>query len=246
MIFDFLLAFVGGLLAAGIGVAAGGGGVISVGVLTILGLPLPVALATNRVGALSASVTALYKYNKARKIDWKLALKLLPLGVIGGLVGSEMLNHAPIHLLKSLFVSIIVITIIMIFSNPKIGLTETAKSKLLNIVGYSVFLALSVIGGLIGAGTGTIFIFMNSFFFGKTLLVAQATNMPSWLGLSLVASIVFASNNLVNIPLAIALLCGMSIGGYIGARLAILKGNQFIKKLMIVMLIIVAIQISLN
>jgi uncharacterized membrane protein YfcA len=229
MIFDFLLAFVGGLLAAGIGVAAGGGGVISVGVLTILGLPLPVALATNRVGALSASVTALYKYNKARKIDWKLALKLLPLGVIGGLVGSEMLNHAPIHLLKSLFVSIIVITIIMIFSNPKIGLTETAKSKLLNIVGYSVFLALSVIGGLIGAGTGTIFIFMNSFFFGKTLLVAQATNMPSWLGLSLVASIVFASNNLVNIPLAIALLCGMSIGGYIGARLAILKGNQFIK-----------------
>jgi uncharacterized membrane protein YfcA len=246
MIFDFLLAFVGGLLAAGIGVAAGGGGVISVGVLTILGLPLPVALATNRVGALSASVTALYKYNKARKIDWKLALKLLPLGVIGGLVGSEMLNHAPIHLLKSLFVSIIVITIIMIFSNPKIGLTETAKSKLLNIVGYSVFLALSVIGGLIGAGTGTIFIFMNSFFFGKTLLVAQATNMPSWLGLSLVASIVFASNNLVNIPLAIALLCGMSIGGYIGARLAILKGNQFIKKLMIVMLIIVAIQISLS
>jgi uncharacterized membrane protein YfcA len=246
MIFDFLLAFVGGLLAAGIGVAAGGGGVISVGALTLLGLPLPVALATNRVGALSASVTALYKYNKAGKIDWNLALKLLPLGIIGGLVGSEMLNHAPVHLLKGLFVSIIVITIIMIFSNPKIGLSETAKSKLLNIAGYSVFLALSVIGGLIGAGTGTIFIFMNSFFFGKTLLVAQATNMPSWLGLSLVVSIVFASNNLVNIPLAIALLCGMSIGGYIGARLAILKGNQFIKKLMIVMLIIVAIQISLS
>ncbi|MBP6880115.1 sulfite exporter TauE/SafE family protein [Candidatus Saccharibacteria bacterium] len=246
MIFNFILTFTGGLLAAGIGVAAGGGGIISVGVLTLLGLPLPMALATNRVGALSASMTALYKYNKAKKIDWVLAFKLLPLGIIGGLLGSELLNHTPTHLLKGLFISIIIVTIIMILFNPKIGLTETTKSKMINSIGYIVFLVLSLIGGLIGAGAGTIFIFMNSFFFGKTLLVAQATNMPSWLGLSLVASIVFASNNLVNIPLAIALLCGMSIGGYIGARLAILKGNKFIKKLMIVMLIIVAIQILLS
>ncbi len=88
---EFFLAFLGGVAAGYIGAVGGSGGLISLPMLLFLGLPTDVAIATNRFSAIGLMATAIPKYHASGAINWKLALKLVPLAIVGGAVGAQLL-----------------------------------------------------------------------------------------------------------------------------------------------------------
>ncbi|MBP9132017.1 sulfite exporter TauE/SafE family protein [Candidatus Saccharibacteria bacterium] len=237
---DLLIAFIAGIVASFVGVIAGGGGLISVAALLFLGVPLDVTIATNRLASISATSSAVIKYNSAGKVDWLIGLRLGLIGIIGAGIGALILVNIDVVNAEKL-VSIVLLALIpVVLLNKDVGLIDQPASNNKQITGYVLYFIMSILGGLFGSGLGTVTVIIIATAFGKKFTNAVATNWVAWFFVSITSSIIFIINGLVDYKYAAALAVGMILGGYLGAATAIKKGDAFVKFVIITMQIIVA------
>ena len=103
---------------------------------------------------------------------------------------------------------------------------------------YPLYLLAMIFGASISAGSGPIVLLFLVSFFGLTFIQANATDQISWFFLSIVSLIVFGINGLIDFWLGIAILIGMSIGGYYGVKVAVNKGNVWVRKAFVVVVVL--------
>lgn len=232
-----------GVAAGFIGAVIGGGGLLSIPVLLFMGAPIDVAIATNRFSALGLVATAVPEYYRAGKIRWGIALKLSPLALLGGVVGAKALVHINSDVLSIVVGSIMVLMIPVVLLNSEKGIKNIQTGEKKTLIGYGLFFLVMVYGGFFGGGAGLVAIYTLVYFLGLTYIQATATNFISWTFLSVAALIVFLSSGLVDFHLGIPLMIGMAVGGAIGARTALEKGNAWIRILFILVLAASAIKL---
>lgn len=100
-----------------------------------------------------------------------------------------------------------------------------------------------VYNGIFGAGAGPLSTYNFLYFFGFTIVEANATNTIPWLILGLSSLIIFMLNGIVDYKNGVALLIGMTIGGYLGAHVALKKGEAWVKRLFVLVVIISSIRL---
>ena len=216
------------VLASMLGSMVGGGSLLSIPFLMLVGLPPQVAIATDRFGSVGAAITAFVKFRKAKKIVWKHVLILSILSLIGSLIGANILLNINPDILH------IIVGVILLILLPFI---------LLNFLGLSIYLLVQIFTGFFGGGTGPIIFYTLMIFFGFTIIEANATQVIPVLILYLSSLIIFALNGIIDYKIGTVLLAGMAIGGYLGAHLALKKGNKWIKGLFAVVVIISGIRL---
>ncbi|MBS3168966.1 TSUP family transporter, partial [Candidatus Woesearchaeota archaeon] len=79
----------------------GAGGLISVPSLVFLGLPPQIAIATDRLGTIGQTFTALIKFWKAKKIVWRYVPILAVISLAGSLIGANILLNVDQKILES-------------------------------------------------------------------------------------------------------------------------------------------------
>ncbi len=84
------------------------------------------------------------------------------------------------------------------------------------------------------------------YFFGLSIIKANATELFPYSVLSLTSVIIFSLNGLIDYNIGIPLLLGMLIGGYWGAHIAIKKGDHWVKVIFSIVIVISAIKILLS
>ena len=240
---EILLGFIIGFLAAFVGVITGSGGLVSMGYLLLAGLPFATAIATNRVASLGATASGLFTYGRAGKVDWKLGLLLAGPAFFGSLIGANLLVLVNERVAELILASFLIVLIPLIFFNKKLGIEEFEPSNIRQIVGVILYFCFGILAGMFGVGVGTISIVIIAGIFGRSLSKAAATNMVAWLLVSLAALTVFVANNLINYAVALPMMAGMFVGGYLGAKLAIKKGDRFIRILLLVIQVLVVIRL---
>lgn len=243
---NLLIIFVVSGLAGFIGAAVGGGGLISIPLLLFLGVPPQVALATNKLGGLGVSVSALYKYIKAGKVVWRYVLGLSIAGILASFIGSNILVN-----LKSTDTLNIIIGISLLclspslFINKKFGLKYREVAKHWRLFRYFIYFLLGIFASVIG-GIGVINITFVVLFFGLPILEANATELVAYTALSMSAVTIYIVYGLINWQVAVVLFLGMLIGGYAGAHFAIKKGNEWLKIFMALVIAASAVKILLS
>jgi len=75
------------------------------------------------------------------------------------------------------------------------------------------------------------------------MLEVLATNIIPWLALTISSLVIFALNGIIDYKIGIVLLIGMTVGGYIGAHVAIKKGDLWVKRLFVFLVIISGIKL---
>lgn len=240
---EILLGFIIGFLAAFVGVITGSGGLVSMGYLLLAGLPFATAIATNRVASLGATASGLFTYGRAGKVDWKLGLLLAGPAFCGSLIGANLLVLVNERVAELILASFLIVLIPLIFFNKKLGIEEFEPSNNRQIVGVILYFCFGILAGMFGVGVGTISIVIIAGIFGRSLSKAAATNMVAWLLVSLAALTVFVANNLINYAMTLPMMAGMFVGGYLGAKLAIKKGDRFIRILLLVIQVLVVIRL---
>ncbi len=233
-----------GMLASFIGTMVGSGGLISIAFLIFLGLPPQMAIATDRLGTLGQITSAFLKYKKAKKIVWKYVPTLIILSLAGALIGSKLLLNIENHLLEKIVGVLLIIMIPIILAKKELGTKQRTHSKKRMIVGFGLYFLISILSGLIGTG-GTLIFYTLMTFLGLTIIQASATDLIPWGTLAISSTIIFAMNGLINYPLAIALMLGMSLGAYLGANTALKKGNHWVKRLFVVIVVISGVKLLL-
>ncbi len=239
----FLIALAANLLSA---FSGGGAGLIQLPALIFLGLPFGVALATHKVASVALGVGATVRHVREGGLAWRFTAFVLACGMPGVVLGAGLILQVPERLAE---VALGVLTAgLGLYScfNPGLGQVHAPAHR--DPIGYVAGgLALFVIGVLNGSLTSGTGLFATLWFvrwFGldyrravayTLVLVGMFWNGTGALTLGLLTEIEW--------PWLPALLAGSLIGGYLGAHMAIVKGNRWIKRVFEALTLVIGIKL---
>ncbi len=211
----------------------GGGGLIQtpMGLILLPQLPVSTVVGSLKIPAFSGTAFAAAQYVKKVAINWRLLLPMMALAMLASFGGSSLLTQMHNDFMKPVLLVVLSLVAIYTFIKKDFGQhKEKDHSPTLHIV-YSLLISI-VIGfydGFIGPGAGSFLVLAFVVLMGYDFLHASAnakmvnlaTNFGSIVLFILKGKIIWA----VAVPMA---LCNAA-GGLTGAKLAINKGNKFIR-----------------
>lgn len=211
----------------------GGGGLIQTPASLVMLPQFPVAtvIGSLKVPSFTGTAFATVQYLRKVSINWTMAATLCVLAFIASFAGSEVLTMISNRYMKPVIFVVLIGVAIYTYTKKNFGLHTQKDHSSRREWFYAILISL-VIGfydGFIGPGAGSFlvlaFISLLGFDFlhasANAKLVNLATNMGSITLFLLKGSILWQ----IAVPMAI---CN-GIGGITGARLAITRGNRFIR-----------------
>ena len=226
----FIISVVANLFSA---LAGGGAGLIQLPALIFLGLPFGIALATHKVASIALGVGATVRHLKSSRLDRHFALFILATGVPGVVLGANLILKIPENIAQFSLGLLTLSLGIYSYLSPQLGQhsQHSNRHKRGYLIGGTVIFLIGALNGSLTSGTGLFVTLWLIRWFGldyKTavtytlILVGMFWNGTGALTLGLLGDIYWQW-----LP---ALLLGSLIGGYLGAHLAIIKGNRVIKR----------------
>lgn len=213
--------------------AGGGAGLIQFPVLLFLGLPFSIALATHKVASVALGIGASVRYFKEDLVQRHFAIFMLMVGVPAVILGSFAAIEIP-DVFAKVALGLLTMSLGMysIFQT-QLGQTYTPQhhDKSGFITGGLLLFLIGFLNGSIASGTGLFATILLVKWFGMDYKRAVAYTLVVvglfWNGVGGVTLAIISQVKWAWIP---ALLLGSFVGGYLGAHLAILKGNLWIKR----------------
>lgn len=220
-----------GFIAGFIDAIAGGGGLISLPALTYTGMPISLVLGTNKLQSSIGTGMAVYKYYKDGLINFKTVYRGLIMGFVGALAGAILANHISNQFMRYIVPFLLLAVFVFNLFNKSLGIKEGTK-RMQELTFFSIFgFILGFYDAFFGPGTGNFWIILIVFFLGYTFLnasgYAKVLNLKSNI-FSLAVFIYFGS---VNYSIGLLMALGQFFGGYIGAKMVILKGSKLVRPL---------------
>ncbi len=223
----------------------GGGGLIQLPALFVflppsLAASVPLVLGTNKLSSLFGTSVALVQYSRRVAIPWR---SILPAGLAAfafSAIGVRVVQLINSDFLRPLVLAILVIVAAYTYVQKGFGHLHTPKfmanhERFLAVI---VGVAIGFYDGFFGPGTGSFLIFIFIGLFGFDFLTASASAKAINFATNLAAVLAFAAHGSILYDYALPMgLCNVA-GALIGARLAILKGNRFVRGLFLVVVTI--------
>ena len=232
---NLIVIFVIGVISAPFGTLVGGSSLISIPTLILMGLPVSVAIGTNRFGLNGLLSVGLFKFYQKGMVDLKIGLRICIPALLGSVFGSMLVLKINPNIL--MYVITLLITSILIFFiiKPEVGVEKklhVLKKHEYVFGGISSFF-IGINAGLTGAGTGVFFSYVLILIFGQTFLESTATRKIPTLISSVVTTCIFLFAGLVRFRLGISLFMGNMVGSYLGAHFSDKIGNVWIRRLFV-------------
>lgn len=245
MDFNLLLLILVGFIAGFINTIAGGGSLLTLPMLIFLGLPPAVANGTNRLGIFLQTFTGALGYKSKGINTFPFSIYCGASALVGSLFGAQIaIDIKGDTFNKILAIIMIIVVVLIVFKNRfKVEILEErihGKHLWISIIS---FFFLGIYGGFINAGIGFVLILFLQYVNGMSLVKANATKVTIACIYTGAALILFAINDKINWSYGIFLAFGNSVGAWISSRLAVKKGEGYIKLFLIVMVIILAIKL---
>ncbi len=221
-------------LAGFVDAVAGGGGLILMPAL-LLGLPastpIPTILGTNKFAAATGTSAAAYQFLKADLVGWRDLVGPVLAAMAGAAVGAHFAYQVDPAILRPLMVALLAGMLVFTLVRPEHGRQHAPRFSLGTRRGLSTLIALCIgfYDGIFGPGTGSLLIFLNVGILGYDFLRSSALAKAANWGSNLAALALFLWNGSWIPALAVVLAVANLAGGRIGARLAIGKGNTWIR-----------------
>ncbi|HET9279647.1 MAG TPA: TSUP family transporter [Flavitalea sp.] len=235
-----IVAFMAGFVDA----IAGGGGLLQTpaGLILLPQYPVATIIGTLKIPAFSGTSFAAIQYAGNVRINYKLLGVMMAIAFAAAFAGSTLLNAVSSTFMKPFLLVVLILVAVYTFSNKNFGIHIDRNHSSKQFWQYSIIISL-VIGfydGFIGPGAGSFLILaligLMGFDFLKASANAKFVNMATNLG----SITFFAIKGKIIYSVALPMAICNAFGGIIGARLAILRGNNFIR---IFLLVIVCITI---
>jgi uncharacterized protein len=239
-----LFAFIAGFVDS----IVGGGGLIQLPALFVflpaeLAASMPLVFGTNKLSAICGTSVAAAQYARRVRIPWPSILPAAVAAFLFSALGVRVLQSMDSAFLKPLTLALLVVVAGYTYSQKSLGHLHQPRFVAGHERAWAV-LAGVVIGfydGFFGPGTGSFLIFVFIGVFGFDFLTASASAKVINVATNLAALIVFAARGHVLYQYALPMGACNVAGALLGTRLAILKGNRFVR---VLFLAIVAIMIA--
>jgi uncharacterized membrane protein YfcA len=228
---------------------AGGGGLISLPAYLISGLPVHTCIATNKMSSCMGTAVATAKYARSGYVDWRLGAFCAAIALAGASLGA----HAALLISEELFriLMLIILPLTALYVMRKKDLFSDKNRRALSFL-HSVLLssviafALGLYDGFYGPGTGTFLILLFTWLTGMDMVSASATAKPVNLASNIASLVTRIAAGCVVWQLAIPAMILSMTGGWLGSKLALLKGARLIRYVMLGVLALLTVKLALE
>jgi uncharacterized membrane protein YfcA len=229
--FLVLAAFAAGWVDA----VVGGGGLIQLPALLIAlpdNTPPASILGTNKVSSVFGTATSSVTYALKIKPDWRTIVPLVTTAAAGSALGAQAARYLPKEYFTPLVLAALIGVGIYTWRKPELGMVSARKHD-----GQAHYLRTGAIGlgvgaydGILGPGTGSFFVILLVGVLGYGFLEASAKAKIANLVTNLSAILVFGLNGSVLWKLGLVMGAANLVGGFLGARTALNRGNAFVRQ----------------
>ncbi|MDX6183012.1 TSUP family transporter [Flavobacterium sp. Fl-77] len=232
-----LAAFAAGFIDA----IVGGGGLIQtpMGLILLPNLPVSTVIGSLKIPAFSGTAFAAFQYLKKVVIQWKILLIMMLLAVPSAFLGSTLLTHVSNDFMKPLLLVVLSLLLVYTYAKKNFGQHEAKDMSPATQILYAVLISI-VVGfydGFIGPGTGSFLVVAFIALMGFDFLHASANAKMVNLATNFGSICLFLSKGKIIWAIAIPMAASNAFGGWLGAKLAINKGNGFIRIFFLVVVI---------
>jgi uncharacterized membrane protein YfcA len=223
------------------GMVGGGGGFIMTPLGIFLGLSPAQSVATGKLNGLSVTIGALFGMKKihghvSRARVVPVMLLALVIGLLAPFAIKAFENDA-----YRIALGIILLLMIPVVVVKKVGVKPHNPGTVKKIFGGFVLSVALALQAIFSGGLGTLVNVALMGMLGMTALEANLTKR--WSQLILNTAIIFGviGSGLIVWQAAIIGMIAVFVGGYFGGRLAVHKGDEFIMRIMVILMLVSAI-----
>ncbi len=238
------LSFVGGFIDA----VVGGGGLIQIPALLIAfpSTPLPTIFGTNKISALAGTSISAVQYAKRIQINYKLLLAISICAGLSSFIGAKIVSYINVNTLKPFILIVLIVIAIYTFLKKNLGAVQTKKLSFEKqlIYGSLIGIIVGFYDGFFGPGTGSFFVLGFVLIIGFEFVQASAYAKIINCMTNISALIVFIKQGNYLLEIAIIMsLCNMT-GNLIGTKIALKKGNAFVRTIFLVIVTLMILRYS--
>lgn len=216
----------------------GGGGLLQTPAILIILPHYPVAtlLGTTKIPSITGTSFAAYRYSRHIKMDRNILFLIIGTAFIGAILGAYSISMVSSATIKPVILALLLITAVYTYSKKDFGLHQeknhTPGRQILT--GLTFGFVIGFYDGLIGPGTGTFLILAFISLLGFDFLHSSANAKYVNVATNLAAILYFAGTNHILYEYAIPMAVFNLSGSLLGTRMALVKGNKFIRTLFLI------------
>jgi uncharacterized membrane protein YfcA len=224
-----MLSFVAGFIDA----VVGGGGLIQIPALLISlpKTPLPTIFGTNKIAALAGTSISAIQYSKRIKFNYKLLITISICAGLASFLGAKVVSFINVNTLKPIILVVLILIAIYTFLKKDLGAVQTKNLSFDKQLIYGSLIGIMVgfYDGFFGPGTGSFFVLGFVVILGFEFVQASAYSKVINCMTNISALLVFIKQGNYILELAIIMSVCNITGNVIGTRLALKKGNTFVR-----------------
>ena len=227
----------------------GGGGLIQLPSLLIAmpnGPPAD-ALGTNKLSSIIGTSAAAATYLRNTRIDLRTALPMAVAAFIGAGLGALLASHIPAASFRPIILVMLIGVWLWTWLKPAMGTVEQLRWEgQRRHYGVAVIAGLGIgfYDGLIGPGTGSFLLIVLVAGLGLSFLKASATAKIVNVGTNIAALIIFGFTGSVLWLLGLLMGACNLVGAVLGARTAIAKGSEFVRRVFLVVVALLILRLA--
>ena len=229
-----LVIFLGGLWAGTINTVVGSGTLVTFPILVALGITPVNAVVSNAMGLVAGGFSGAWGYRREARQVKRTLLKLVPLSLIGGLIGSLLLLNLPESVFGVVAPVLLLAALVLVIFQPKLSAwakqrqaarggtdPDAADNARIPPVLYILVFLIGVYGGYFTAAQGVLLMAVFGVFLQASLQQSNAIKVI----LSLLVNLVAAGMYLIIAPerihwiVVLLIAVGSLIGGFLGAKI---------------------------
>lgn len=218
----FIYCIIAGLFAGVLNTLAGSGSVITLALLSLMGLPINVANGTNRVGIFLQSAASSYKFYKQDELHLKGNWWLLfctTIGAFGGIYAAGILD---VNDFETVVGCVFVLLFFVVLLKPQNHVKQLSKfKKVLPLV----FVLIGFYAGFIQAGAGVFMLVLMHVAWGGEFTALNPLKVFIVLLINAAALVGYIFFDQINWSIGLSLGIGQLFGGILGVKLNNLKKN---------------------
>ncbi len=235
----FILAvyFVAGIVDS----VCGGGGLFTVPALMSIGLSAHMVVGTNQGCLILGNVTAIYKYGKNGKIDYKIAACALPFTLVGAFLGAQLNLLIPTRYLQLVMIFLLPVMGILSFFKKDFGQEnhpEMVPKKKRYINAALIGLLISTYHAFYGPASGMFYIAAFCIALKYDMINANGVSKVMLLFACSISAVTYAMAGNVEWRIVLTASITYIIGNYIGSTIALTKGAKVVKPVFYCMLVV--------
>ena len=223
---------------------AGGGGLITLPIFMLTGLPVHTAIATNKLSAAMGTSASTLKFAKEGFIPLKLSVICIVFALIGSPIGANIALMVSDEKFKIIMLFILPVIAVYVLKSKNMDVQRKQYSEVKTaVISACIAFGVGIYDGFYGPGTGTFLLLVFTGAAKMDTRSASAQTKVINLSSNIAALVTFIIAGNVYYPLGLAAAACSVAGNYLGSGLVVHDGQKIVRPVVLVVLGILFIKI---